>query len=173
MPRMHGLTSARSRLAVVALVALFGAAASCGGGSDQTSKFLGPWTFLPSHLTISCLGPNVGFDLTGLDVTFAKVDDSTISLTTNPGCVVQFQVIGNQATAAANQTCALDDPSGLGTETFALTKWTLTFSGEMLNADIAGTTSSCTAMGTAVLVMSTTAGAGGPHDAGGRDVARE
>jgi hypothetical protein len=171
---MHGLMSARSRLAVVALVVLFGAPSCSGGGGDQTSKFLGPWTFLPSHLTASCLGQNVGFDLTGLNVTIAKVDDSTISLTANPDCVVQFHVSGDQATVAANQMCTLVDDSGLGVERFALTKWTLTLSGdEMMNADIAGTADACTAMGTAVVVKGTTAGAGGPLDAGGRDVARE
>jgi hypothetical protein len=130
---------------------------------------------MSGQLTPTCLTMALSpFDLTGLNVTFAKVDDSTISLTANAGCVVHFHVSGNQATVAASQTCALDVGGALGMQSIAITKWTLTLSGDHMDADIAGTASICTAAGTAVLVKGVSdAGVGGRRDGGGRDVASE
>src|SRR5262252_4715004 len=84
-------------------------AASCGGGGDQTAKFVGPWTFSSGSLMPMC--PIAGvptFNLMGLNVTFQKVDNATISLMLNTGCAVKFTVSGNKATAPSGQSCALD-----------------------------------------------------------------
>src|SRR6266851_5698675 len=100
-----------SRKLLLASLVLFALAAapSCGGGGDQTTKFTGAWTFASGSLTPLCLGmPLSPFDLTGLNVTFTKIDDTTISLMINAGCNVHFHVSGNSASVAAMQTCSLD-----------------------------------------------------------------
>jgi hypothetical protein len=158
MLRKHVLTS------VFGLSCLSVLAASCGGGGDGTTKFVGAWTFESGELTATCaIGAPPPFSLAGLPVTFARVDDSTISLTINTQCTVKFAVDGDHATAAANQMCTLDVGS-LGPQNIAVTKWTLSLSGDRIDNDIAGMASICTAAGTAVLVR-------GTPDAGASDAA--
>jgi hypothetical protein len=150
---------------------------SCGGNSgDQTTSFVGPWTFSSGTLTPNCpiLGASAppNFDLAGLNVTFAKVDDTTIRLTLNVSCVVNFNVSGGKGTVAANQACALDVPK-LGMVSVAITSWTLTLTNDHIDCTIAGSAESnlCTAIGTATLVRGTTDG--GPRDAPGSETASE
>ena len=95
------------------------------------------------------------FNLTGLPVTFQKVDNSTISLTLNAGCVVDFKVSGSKATVAANQTCTLDAGAPLNMVSIAITKWSLSLVGDHIDNTISGSASLCTAMGTATLVRGT------------------
>jgi hypothetical protein len=144
-------------------------APSCGGGGDQTTKFVGQWTFASGTLTPVC--PVAGlpnFDLKGLNVTFQKVDNSTISLTLNTTCVVKFTVSGSKATAVAGQMCGLDLGAPLGMQSIAVTTWTLSLVGDHIDATIAGKASICSAMGTATLVRGTTdGGVGGRGGAGG------
>jgi hypothetical protein len=156
MPRKHLLTS------LFALSLFSTLPASCGGGGDQTTKFVGAWTFESGELAATCaIGSPPPFSLAGLPVTFAKVDDSTISLTINAQCTVKFAVDGNHATVAANQMCSLDVGS-LGPQNISIMKWTLSLSGDHIDNDIAGTASICMAAGTAVLVHGTPdASAGG------------
>lgn len=157
MLRRHLLTS---------LFALSAVAVSCGGsggGGDDTAKFVGAWTFQSGELAPMCLGSTLApFELTGLPVTFAMVDVSTISLTINPQCSVKFTVSGSHATAPAGQMCTLDLGGSLGTQPIMITKWTLALSGDQIDNDIAGSASICTAAGTAVLARGASdAGAGG------------
>jgi hypothetical protein len=101
------------------------------------------------------------YDLTGLNVSFTKVNDSTISLTINAGCAVSFQVSGNQATAAAGQMCALDLGPPIGMQSIMITTWTLALSGDHIDAAIAGAAVGCKAAGTGVLVRGTSDGGTG------------
>jgi hypothetical protein len=165
--KMRAMLRTQLRLALaLALFSLLGA--SCGGGGDQTTKFVGPWTFASGSLTPSCLiAANLpNFNLTGQNVTFTKVDDSTLSLMLNAGCVIKFHASGNSATVVAGQMCTLDLGPPLGMQSISITTWTLSLVGEHIDNTIVGTASVCTAMGTAVLVRGTT-------DAGARDSGRE
>lgn len=157
----------------LAALLAFGAAPSCGGGAaagDQTTNFVGPWTFQSGALTPVCPIPGLSpFDLTGLNLTLTKVDDATISLKINAACDVHFRVSGTSGTALPGQTCALDLGGALGMQSVAVTSWTLKIVGDEIDCTIAGKASICSASGTAVLVRGTTdAGVsnhdGGPHD---------
>jgi hypothetical protein len=162
-------------LALAALLSSTLAASCGGGGGDQTKSFVGPWTFASGALVPMC-GAIQGvptFNLAGLNVTFAKLDDSTISLMLGSGCAVKFHVSGSMASAASGETCTLDVGPPLGQTSIAITKWTLALTGEHIDAMIAGTAFPCTATGTAVLVRGTTdAGVrdGAPHDTTGDTV---
>jgi len=142
---------------------------SCGGGSggDQTTKFTGAWTFQSGSLTPICPIPGLSpFDLTGLNVTFTKVDDATISLTINSACDLHFRAAGATATVLPNQTCTLDLGGALGPQAVAIKSWTLTVKGEEIDCTISGSASLCTASGSAVLVRGTTDAGVTPRDGG-------
>ena len=157
------LPSALTALLAASLASLLTLAPSCGGGGDQTAKFVGPWTFSSGELMPMCtlISGVPTFNLAGLNVTFDKVDSSTISLTLNTGCVVRFKVSGNNATAEAGQMCALDLPT-LGPVSVAIKTWTLALTADHIDNTISGMALVCSATGTAVLVRGTT-------DAGVRD----
>ena len=155
-----------------ALLTILTLAPSCGGGAggDQTTKFVGTWTFSSGALTPKCALISTPFSLKGLSVMFAKVDNSTISLGISAACVVKFNVSGDQATVEPKQTCTLDLGPPLGAETVAIDTWALTLSGDSIDNTIVGSVAGlCTASGTAVL---TRGGAdGGTHHADGGDAA--
>jgi hypothetical protein len=144
-------------------------APACGdSGGDQTTKFIGDWTFASGSLAASCLGsPLPPFDLTGLPATFTKVDDGTIALGLGTVCSVKFHVSGNEANVAAGQTCTLDLGTGLGMQSITIMKWSLTLTGDRIDNDIQGMAAICMASGTAVLVRG--APDGGPVGGAGRD----
>ncbi|HTA19006.1 MAG TPA: hypothetical protein VK989_06920 [Polyangia bacterium] len=143
-------------------------APSCGGGGsgDQTTKFVGPWTFSSGELTPTATCPiTTSFALKGIAVTFAKVDDSTISLGIGAACTVKFTVTGAKATVEPNQTCTLDFGAPLGAVAVAVKTWTLALSGDTIDNMIVGVAGGfCTASGTAVLTR-------GAPDAGTHDAA--
>lgn len=160
----------RSRFGVVHAIAVFFLAAvaapSCGGGGggDQTAGFLGPWAFASGALTPMCPIAGVpALDLTGGPVLFEKADDSTLSATLNATCIIKFHVSGNSAAVAPGQTCTIDLGAPLGAQTIEITTWTLELAGDVIDCTIAGSLSSCTAMGTGVLVRA------GVTDGGARD----
>jgi hypothetical protein len=147
-------------LAVAFFVAVVGS--SCGGSGDQTANFVGSWTFATGELTPMCAIAKVPpVDLTGLNVTFDKVDDSTLNLMLGADCNVKFHATGNKATVAADQTCTLDTME-FGSQTIEVTRWTLSFVGSHIENGIAGYASFCSLEGTGVLARGTT-------DAGARD----
>jgi hypothetical protein len=161
------------RFAIVTSLA-FGALtlSSCGGSSDQTTSFVGPWTFASGTLTPTmCPFAVPSFDLAGLNVDFTKVNDSTIRLTLNAGCVVDFNVSGGKGTVAANQTCGLDVGPPLNMVAVSIQTWTLSLMNDHIDCTIAGSASICSAIGTATLVRGTTDG--GPRDAPGRETTGE
>jgi hypothetical protein len=147
-------------------------APSCGGGSagDQTTNFVGAWTFKSGALTPICPIPGLSpFDLTGLNLTLTKVDDATISLKINAACDVHFRVSGASATALPAQTCTLDLGGALGPQSVAVTSWTLKIVGDEIDCTIAGRASLCSASGTAVLVRGTTDAGVTNHDGSAHD----
>jgi hypothetical protein len=164
------LASAPRGLALAALLSL-ATAPSCGGSSgDQTAPFVGPWTFSSGTLMPMCPIAVNNFNLTGLNVTFQKVDNSTISLMLNAGCAVKFKVSGSKATVEANQTCTLDAGAPLNMVSIAIKTWTLSLVGDHIDNTISGSASLCTAMGTATLVRGVTDGGvtgGGGHGGSG------
>jgi hypothetical protein len=150
-------------LLALALTSAALAAPSCSGGAagDQTAGFVGSWAFASGALTPMC--PIAGLaplDLTGGPVLLEKVDDSTLSATLNPTCVIKFHASGNEATVAAGQTCTIDLGVPLGPQTIQITTWTLTRSGDRIDCTIAGSVSVCTAMGTGVLARAGTTDGG-------------
>jgi hypothetical protein len=179
---MRGMSSARpgpcnvlTRRSLRALLSLsmglaLAAAPSCGGssGGDQTTKFSGAWTFKSGSLTPTCPIPGLSpFDLTGLNVAFTKVDDSTIALMINTACNLHFHAADTKATVLANQTCALDLGGALGMQNIMITSWTLSLAGDEIDCTLSGRASLCTAAGTGVLVRGTTdAGDGGAAESG-------
>jgi hypothetical protein len=148
------MPSSRFRL-VLALALSIAALAtpSCGGGAagDQTTSFLGPWTFASGALTPMCAFAGLSaLDLTGGPVLLEKVDDSTLSGTLNSTCIIKFHVSGNRATAAPGQSCTFD-LGALGPQPIQITTWTLTLAGDRIDCTIVGSAAGCTAMGTGVL----------------------
>jgi hypothetical protein len=139
------------------------AAPSCGGGGggDQTTKFVGSWAFAAGSLTPMCGIPGLApFDLTGGPVLLERVDDSTLSATLNPTCIIKFHASGDKATVASGQTCTLDLGAPLGPQPIQITTWTLTLAGNSIDCTIAGSASICTAMGTGVLARDGTTDGG-------------
>ena len=131
------------------------ALAACGGSStDQTTGFLGTWTFSSGKLTPNCIAITASpFDLTGLSVVFAKVDDSTISLTAGTaGCTVEFGVAGDNATVKPNQTCTLALGGAFGNQKITVTSWTLARSGDRIDTNVSSQVPLCTVSGSGVLV---------------------
>jgi len=103
------------------------------------------------------------FPLTGLSVTFTKIDNSTIELVAGTaGCQVRFGVSGDKATVKPNQTCTLTVP-GFGDQVVAIESWTLTLSGDMIDSTTSGMVLVCSASGSGVLVR------GGPSGDAGAD----
>jgi hypothetical protein len=147
----------RSRFALVFALALSSAALStpsCGGGAggDQTASFVGSWAFASGALTPMC--PIAGLsplDLTGGPVLLERVDDTTLSGTLSPTCVIKFHASGNRATVEPNQTCTFDLGAPLGPQAIQIMTWTLTLAGDQIDCTIAGSVNVCTAMGTGVL----------------------
>ena len=132
-----------------------------GGGGDQTTKFVGAWTFASGELTPTAGCPiSAPFSLKGLSVVFAKVDDSTISLGIGTACTVKFKVSGANATVEPKQTCTLD-VGALGPMSVAIVTWTLALSGDQIDNTIEGSIFVCEASGTAVLTRG--APDGGTH----------
>jgi hypothetical protein len=171
-------TKGRTSAFTYALAATL-ALTACGGGgsSDQTTGFVGAWTFSSGSLAATCTGiPSPSpFDLTGLGVTFAKVDDTTISLTAGTaGCIVDFGVSGDMATVKPNQKCTLALGKSFGNQTVAVTTWTLTRTGDRIDTAVMGAVLFCTASGTGVLVRggldAGTTDADVAGDSGGSDV---
>jgi hypothetical protein len=141
-------------------------AASCGSGGsgDQTTKFVGTWTFASGELTPTAGCPiSTPFSLKGLSVMLAKVDDSTISLGIGAVCTVKFKVSGANATVVPKQTCTLDF-GALGPMAVAIDAWTLMLTGDQIDNTIEGSIFVCKASGTAVLTRG--APDGGTHDGG-------
>jgi len=134
-----------------------------GGGGDQTTKFVGTWTFSSGELTPTCSFISTPFMLTGISVMFAKIDDSTISLVIGTACTVKFKVSGGKGTVEPKQTCTLA-VGALGPQAVAIDTWTLALSGDRIDNTIAGSISICQASGTAVLTRG--APDGGTHDGG-------
>jgi hypothetical protein len=171
MPRQSSFAPSSFCVSLVALaLAAASACSSAGPSGDQTTKFSGAWTFASGQLAPTCsiaagLPP---FDLAGLDVTFTKIDDATISLTINATCDVHFHVSGDSGTVLANQTCALDLGGVLGMQNIMVTKWTLALAGDQIDCAITGQASFCSAAGTGVLVRRT-ADAGVTDGAAGHD----
>jgi hypothetical protein len=158
--------TAKHRIAALVTSVVAACGVGCGGGSgDQTTGFVGDWTFSSGSLAATCTGiqsPSP-FDLTGLGVTFAKVDDATISLTAGTaGCIVDFGVSGDAATVKPNQKCTLALGKAFGNQTVAVTTWTLTRTGDRIDTTVMGAVLFCTASGTGVLVR-------GGLDAGATD----
>jgi hypothetical protein len=146
-------TTSRWQLPLVLSLAL----AACGGGgtpTDQTAGFVGVWTFSSGSLAATCTGipAPAPFELTGLSVTFAKVDDSTISLTAgSAGCTVDFGVTGDIAKAKPNQTCVLALGKSFGNQTVAVQTWMLTRTGDRIDSNVTGAVLFCSVSGTGVL----------------------
>ncbi|HEX4404192.1 MAG TPA: hypothetical protein VH560_05155 [Polyangia bacterium] len=139
--------------ALLSLLSLLSLAPSCGssGGGDQTTKFVGPWTFSSGELTPTCSFISTSFVLKGLSATFVKVDNSTISVAIGTACTVKFAVSGATATVEPKQTCTLDLGGALGATTVAIKTWTLMLSGDQIDNTI-DVSSICDASGMAVLV---------------------
>jgi hypothetical protein len=140
-----------------------------GGGGDQTTKFVGPWTFSSGELTPTAGCPiSTPFSLKGLPVTFAKVDNSTISLGIGTACTVKFTVSGANATVEPKQTCTLD-VGALGPMSVGIDTWTLALTGDQIDNTIEGSILICKASGTAVLTRGVPDG--GTNHADGGDAA--
>jgi hypothetical protein len=161
----------RSTLATLFAAAWFMLAPACGGGGggDQTTKFIGTWTFSSGDLTPTAGCPiTAPFSLKGLTVTFAKVDNSTISLGIGTACTVKFTVSGAKATVEPKQTCTLD-VGALGPMSVAIDAWTLTLTGDQIDNMIEGSILICKASGMAVLTRG--GPDGGTNHADGGDAA--
>jgi hypothetical protein len=142
----------------LALVLLAG---GCGSSStDQTSKFVGTWTFDTGSADATCMGlGNFSIPLAGLSGTITRVDDSHIQLAAStpcgPGsCTIKYSVSGMTATAESGQMCSLPVQAlGGSCQAIAISSWTMTLSGSTLSASIMGTALVCTATGTGTLTM--------------------
>jgi hypothetical protein len=156
--RLVGFVLARfAHLGLVAGLAIGVASCSDKTGSD---KFVGTWTY-SGAINPNCSGSNVApVDLTGDAVVITASDSSHISMALGTLCMINFDVDGTTATAAANQTCMFDVP-GFGAVTASITKWTLMVTGDTITSDVTSTAVICTPSGTGTLTrQSGDAGAG-------------
>ena len=163
---MRAMRPRLSRASILFALLTVTLAPSCGGGGsgDQTTKFVGAWTFASGELTPTAGCPiSAPFSLKGISVMFAKVDDATISLGIGAVCTVRFKVSGATATVEPKQTCTLDF-GALGPMAVAIDAWTLTLTGDQIDNTIEGSIFICKASGTAVLTRG--AHDGGAHDGG-------
>ena len=147
-----------SRLRFVGLMfalALASGASSCSenGGAE---KFAGKWTYAGA-INPNCM--NIApIDLTGDTVTITSTDSSHILVDLAGYCMVNCSVDGFTATADANQSCSFPIP-GLGTQSIAITKWTLTMSGDnAITSVFTGAILICAPTGTGTLTRQSDAG---------------
>lgn len=145
--------------------------AGCGSSSSSgpnADSFVGMWTFGVGSIDPQCSGIAAGaIDLTGDMVDITKTDSTHIAVSIGGGmtgapvmCDVNFTVNGYTATAAAGQTCAIND-SGT-TATVQITSWTMILSPALnsISMDMMGTANvvivSCTPTSTGTLERSGT-----------------
>jgi hypothetical protein len=127
------------------VLALATASSSCGGGSsDDTSKFIGTWTFDSGMLGTdsTCAVGAQSAALAGQTFTLVKGTSSDLLLTLTTSqvmCQVTFKVAGSTATADPNQMCTFT-VTGLGQTSVGVTSWTLvTSNGTTLTTSMVGT----------------------------------
>jgi hypothetical protein len=150
------MTSRRSRVGLAGLLlALTMSLSACSekGGAD---KFVGTWTYAgaidPNCMNIAAI------DLTGDTVTITATDSSHVRVDLAGYCMVNCSVDGFTATAESGQSCSFPIP-GLGNQTIAITKWTLTMTGEnSLTSDFTGAILICAPTGTGTLTRQSDAG---------------
>jgi hypothetical protein len=137
-------------LAVV--LALVVAAGCSSTGPKDVSRFVGTWTYSSGMFDATCPGglvPPLSNTLAGQTVTLLAGTSSDLMATQQTAygsCTVQLSVSGTMASAAPNQTCALNVTFAGSTVpvTLTVTSWTMTSSadGSTLTTTAAGTATS-------------------------------
>jgi hypothetical protein len=126
--------------------------------NDKTGadKFVGSWVYAGA-IDPNCQGI-AAVDLTGDAVTITAPDSSHISVELAGYCTVAFDVDGFTATASSGQKCTFDIPS-LGPQAIAITKWTLTITGDdVITSDFTGSILICFPTGSGTLTRQADAG---------------
>ena len=149
---MRRMTSALRLIGLVAGLAM-GVGCSEKTGADN---FAGTWTYAGA-INPNCMDV-APIDLTGSVATITATDSSHIVMNIVGFCMVKFDVDGFVATASAGQTCSLMIP-GLGAVPVAITRWTMTASGNVISSDVTGSAFGCVPGGTGTLTRQGDAGA--------------
>jgi hypothetical protein len=139
-----------------------GLAAGCGGGgsgADVATPFVGAWTFDTGNVDAMC-GAGIGdqmLPLAGLSGTITKDDNSHITFTANPSCIIKFSVSGQTASVITSPAPSCSIPTqSFGTPLISISTWTFTLSGSTLATSFSGTVSlgiSCPTTGSGTLTM--------------------
>jgi len=145
----------KSALRLIGLVAGLAMGVGC---SEKTGaeNFVGTWTYAGA-INPNCMDV-APIDLTGSVATITATDSSHIVMNMVGFCMVKFDVDGFVATASAGQTCSLMIP-GLGAVPVAITRWTMTASGNVISSDVTGSAFGCVPGGTGTLTRQGDAGA--------------
>ena len=150
MRRMTG------RLHLVGLGCALAIGAMACNSKSGAEKFVGSWTYAGA-INPNCQGV-AAVDLTGDAVTITSSDSSHISVDLAGYCTIKFDVDGFTASASGGQSCTFEIPT-LGPQAIAITKWTLTFSGDdVLTSDFTGSILICIPTGTGTLTRQGDAG---------------
>src|SRR5215472_4307221 len=122
------------------------ACSSSGSTPDETSKFVGTWTYLPgSEIVATCAGgATQTIDLSKLPpqnqpgfFAFSSIGSASLHEVDGRGCQYDWNVSGDVATAAAGQSCATF-PNGRGGNLLVhMTSGTKSFGdGSLLSVDV-------------------------------------
>jgi hypothetical protein len=119
-------------------------------------KFVGSWIYAGA-INPNCQGI-AAVDLTGDAVTITAPNASHISVALAGYCTIAFDVDAFTASASSGQSCTFDIPS-LGPQSIAITKWTLTMTGDdVITSDFTGSILICIPTGTGTLTRQGDAG---------------
>ena len=145
-----------ARMHLVGLGCALAIGAMACGEKSGADKFVGSWIYAGA-INPNCQGV-AAVDLTGDAVTITAPNSSHISVELAGYCTVAFDVDGFTASASGGQKCTFDIPT-LGPQAIAITKWTLTFSGDdVLTSDFTGSILICVPTGTGTLTRQGDAG---------------
>jgi hypothetical protein len=145
-----------ARVHLVGLGCALAIGAMACNDKSGADKFVGSWVYAGA-IDPNCQGI-AAVDLTGDAVTITAPDSSHISVELAGYCTVAFDVDGFTATASSGQKCTFDIPS-LGPQAIAITKWTLTVTGDdVITSDFTGSILICFPTGTGTLTRQADAG---------------
>ena len=130
-------------------------AVACNSKSGA-EKFVGSWIYAGA-INPNCQGV-AAVDLTGDAVTITATDSSHIKVDLAGYCTIAFDVDAFTASASGGQSCTFDIPT-LGPTAIAITKWTLTMTGDdVVTSDFTGSVLICVPTGTGTLTRQGDAG---------------
>jgi hypothetical protein len=146
----------KARMHLLGLWCALGIGAMACNEKSGAENFVGSWIYAGA-IDPNCQGA-AAVDLTGDTVTITAPNSSHISVELAGYCTIAFDVDAFTASASSGQSCTFDIP-GVGPQAIAITKWTLTKTGDdVLASDFTGSILFCFPTGTGTLTRQGDAG---------------